>query len=82
MDYGIAPRWRGRGLASRAAGLAARWLVTQPGGEVVELRIGAAHRASARVTVNAGFRPAGTMRQVVAATGHVYDDLRFTIAAR
>jgi hypothetical protein len=50
--------------------------------EVVELRIGAAHRASARVAVNAGFRPAETMRQVVAATAHVYDDLRFTFAAR
>jgi RimJ/RimL family protein N-acetyltransferase len=31
MVYGIAPRWRGRGLASRATRLAARWALSQPG---------------------------------------------------
>ena len=69
MVYGIAPRWRGRGLASRATRLAARWALSQPGVTTVELRIDQGHTASQHVAENAGFTRAGTVTQHVPAPG-------------
>ncbi len=79
LSYGIAPAWRGRGLATRAARLAARWLVEERGVREVELRIGRRNLASRRVAVKAGFRPAGRVRSPVEATGDVYEDLRYVV---
>jgi len=31
ISYGIAPRWRGRGLATHAAFLCSQWIASQPG---------------------------------------------------
>lgn len=81
MIYGIAPRWRGRGLASRAARLAALWVLGLPGARAVELRIGQDARASQHVAVNAGFVLAGRVRQFVPGTGTTFDDLRYVLAA-
>ena len=39
MIYGIAPRWRGLGLATRAARLGAQWALGLPGVTTVELQI-------------------------------------------
>lgn len=61
MIYGIAPRWRVRGLASHAALLAARWALSQPGVTAVELRIGQDQRATQHVAANAWFVLAGTV---------------------
>ena len=77
MIYGIAPGWRGRGLASRAVRLAARWALSQPGVTTVELRIDQDHTASQHVAVNAGFVLAGTVTQVVPGTGEAFEDLRY-----
>jgi streptomycin 6-kinase len=63
MTYGIAPRWRGRGLASRAARLTVRWALSLPGVTAVELRIGQDHVASQHVANNAGFAVARTVTQ-------------------
>jgi RimJ/RimL family protein N-acetyltransferase len=79
MIYGIAPRWRGRGLASRAVRLAARWALTLPGVTTVELRIGQDHTASQHVAANAGFAVAGTVRQFVPGTGQTFEDLRYIL---
>jgi RimJ/RimL family protein N-acetyltransferase len=77
LTYGIAPDRRGRGYATRAARLAARWLLREGRASTVELRIDAGNTASQRVAVAAGFTPAGTIRSHVPATGETYNDLRF-----
>jgi len=77
LVYGVAPGWRGRGLATRAAQLAARWLMSVPAVNEVELRIGSEHLESQRVATNAGFVAIGTVRSLVEGTGEVYDDRRF-----
>ncbi len=79
MIYGIAPRWRGWGLASRAARLAARWALNLPGVNTVELRIDQGMSASQHVAVNAGFTVAGTVTQFVPGTGETFEDLRYTL---
>jgi RimJ/RimL family protein N-acetyltransferase len=79
MIYGIAPRWRGRGLASRAVRLTAQWVLTQPGVTAVELRIDQDHNASQHVAANAGFAVAGTVTQFVPGTGETFEDLRYVL---
>ncbi|HEY6280068.1 MAG TPA: GNAT family protein [Streptosporangiaceae bacterium] len=79
MIYGMAPRWRGQGMASRAARLAARSVASQPGVRSVEVRIGQDARASRHVAVNAGFVVAGTVPQFVPATGETFEDLRYLL---
>jgi RimJ/RimL family protein N-acetyltransferase len=77
LVYGIAPGWRRRGLATRAALLATSWLITERQVRAVELRIGREHRASQRVAEKAGYRLAGTVRQRVPGTGEQFEDLRY-----
>lgn len=79
MIYGIAPRWRRRGLASRAATLGARWALAAPSVAAVELRIGKNAHTSQHVARNAGFRRAGIVSQYVAGTGETFEDLRFIL---
>jgi RimJ/RimL family protein N-acetyltransferase len=79
MIYGIAPRWRGRGLASRAVRLAARWAASQPGVTTVELRIDQDMIECQHVAVNAGFAVVGTVTQVVPGTGETFEDLRYVL---
>jgi RimJ/RimL family protein N-acetyltransferase len=69
MTYGIAPGWRGRGLASRATRLAAHWLAKQPSVRTVETLIEQGQRAGERVAVNAGFVLADTITRSVPSTG-------------
>ena len=82
MIFGIAPRWRGRGLASRAVRLAAQWALRLPGVTAIELRIDQDHRASQHVATNAGFALAGTVTQFVPATGDTFEDLRYILTQR
>jgi RimJ/RimL family protein N-acetyltransferase len=79
LIYGIAPRWRGRGLASRAVQLAARWAASQPGVTTVELRIDQDMTECQHVAVNAGFVVAGTVTQFVPGTGETFEDLRYVL---
>ena len=82
MIYGIAPRWRGRGLASRAVRLAARWAATLPGVKVIELRIDQDMVECQHAAVNAGFVVAGTVSQFVPGTGETFEDLRYVLERR
>jgi RimJ/RimL family protein N-acetyltransferase len=82
LDYGIAPDRRGRGYATRAVRLAARWLLHERHARVAELRIAAGNTASQRVALAAGFTPAGTVQSHVPATGETYTDLRFVLRRR
>jgi RimJ/RimL family protein N-acetyltransferase len=79
LIYGIAPPWRGRGLASRAVELAALWAASQPGVNTVELRIDRDMIECQHVAVNAGFAVAGTVTQFVPATGETFEDLRYVL---
>jgi RimJ/RimL family protein N-acetyltransferase/ketosteroid isomerase-like protein len=79
LTYGVAPDHRGRGHATRAARLAARWLLRERLADEVELRIDPGHAASQRVAVAAGFAPAGTVTSRVPVTGESYTDLRFVM---
>jgi len=79
LIFGIAPRWRGRGLASRAVQLAARWAASQPGVTTVELRIDQDMTECQHVAVNAGFVVAGTVMQFVPGTGKTFEDLRYVL---
>jgi RimJ/RimL family protein N-acetyltransferase/ketosteroid isomerase-like protein len=78
LSYGIAPDRRGRGYASSAARLAARWLLHDRHADLVELRIDPANTASQRAALAAGFSPAGTVHSHADSTGEG-DDLRFVM---
>jgi len=73
MFYGTAPRWRRRGLASRATRLAADWVARQPSVHTVEARIDQGDRAGERVAVNAGFALAETMTHSDPGTGETVE---------
>jgi RimJ/RimL family protein N-acetyltransferase/ketosteroid isomerase-like protein len=79
LAYGVAPDHRGRGHASAAARLAARWLLADALAREVELRIDRGNTASQRAAAAAGFSPAGTVTSWVPATGESYTDLRFVM---
>ncbi len=80
--YGIAPNWRGRGLASRAARIGASWALRLPGVRQVEARVDQDMPECQQVAVNAGFRQAGTVSQYVPGTGETYEDLRFVLRSQ
>ena len=69
----------GRGMASRAVRLAARWALSLPGVRAVELRIDQDMIECQRVAVNAGFVVAGTVTQFVPGTGETFEDLRYVL---
>ena len=78
ISYGIAPRWRKRGLATHAACLSSQWIASQPGVHRVEARIGQGDRAGERVAVKAGFELATAVRPIPV-TGQVPDDLLYVL---
>jgi RimJ/RimL family protein N-acetyltransferase/ketosteroid isomerase-like protein len=79
LGYGVAPDQRGRGYATHAARLAARWLLDDGLADRVELRIGQDNTASQRVAAAAGFCPAGTVTSQARGTGESFEDLRFVL---
>jgi hypothetical protein len=79
LVYGVAPEHRGHGHASRAARLAARWLLDEGLAREVELRIGEDHVESQRVAGNAGFALAGMVVSRAVATGEPFHDLRYVM---
>ena len=81
LVFGVAPSWRGRGLATRAVVLAVGWLVRERGAQIVELRLARDFPACQRIAVKIGFSAAGTVSRVVEATGEVVEDLLYIIEA-
>ena len=81
LVHGVAPAWRGQGLATRAVVLAAGWLIRERGISVVELRVGRGSPACQRIAVKSGFSPAGTVSSVVEVTGKVVEDMRYITTA-
>jgi RimJ/RimL family protein N-acetyltransferase len=62
IGYWVAPWARGRGVATRALVLLARWAVTAAGVERLELTTHPANAASQRVAEKAGFVREGVLR--------------------
>ena len=81
LVLGVAPSWRGQGLATRAVVLAAGWLIRERGVGVVELRVGRDCPACARIAVKSGFSLAGTVSSAVEATGPAAEDSRYITGA-
>jgi RimJ/RimL family protein N-acetyltransferase len=77
ISYGIAPPYRGRGLAGRAVRLLAAWAFAQLGLsrlEIVVTASGIHGLASRRVAEKAGFVYAGLRRSHIPATSCDYED--------
>jgi RimJ/RimL family protein N-acetyltransferase len=79
MIFGIAPRWRRHGLASRAVRLAAQWAAGQPEISLFELRIDQDMIDCQHVAASARFVQAGTVIQFVPGTGETFEDLRYVL---
>ena len=62
--YWVARAARGRGVASRALGLASRWALRELGLERIQLRAAVGNEPSRRVAEKAGFRYEGVLRSV------------------
>jgi RimJ/RimL family protein N-acetyltransferase len=77
LSYAIAPPARGRGIATRAARLAAGWALKEGGFSRVELRIPETHAASRRVAEKAGFQLEASIETFIAATGITAKDLLY-----
>lgn len=79
--YGVAPAWRGRGLATELLlGLTTYVIEVAQWTTRVELVIDPSNAASQRVAVKAGYRPDGRRQGVVEGTGDRFDDLVFVNA--
>ena len=81
LVLGVAPSWRGQGLATRALVLAAVWLIRERGADVVEFRAGRDSPACQRIAVKSGFSLAGTVSSAVEATGTAVEDSRYITEA-
>jgi RimJ/RimL family protein N-acetyltransferase len=77
ISYGVAPPARGRGIATRAAQLAAKWALTESGFSRVELRIPESNIASRRVAEKAGFLLDQRFETFIEATGFTAFDLLY-----
>ena len=73
--YGVAPAWRGRGLATEILTRVAHEAQEQGESRPLELVIAAQNAASIRVAEKSGFRFVGTRSTYVEGTGQTYDDL-------
>lgn len=72
--YGVAPSWRGRGLATEILTGVTRTAQDQDPDWRYELVIAQHNAASMRVAEKSGYRFLGIRRSVVEATGEFYDD--------
>ncbi len=81
ISYGMAPRHRNRGFATRAAKLVAGWAFDHLGLKRVEIRAGIQNVASQRVAEKANFSREGVVRARIPATGEEYDDVVYASLA-
>lgn len=81
VAYGVRPACRGRGHATDALRLLARWTLREGGLRRVELRADTANAASIRVAEKAGFRREGVLRQVEAGPDGNRDQVVFSLIA-
>lgn len=80
LSYGIAPPERGRGLATRAAALAAAWALGEGGFDRVLLCVSAGHRAGHRIAAKAGFHQVRRVDTYIHATGETFVQVVYELA--
>ncbi|SDT16168.1 GNAT family N-acetyltransferase [Microlunatus soli] len=73
--YGVAPRWRGHGLATEVLAAVTRTAREQDADRRYELIIGRDNAASIRGAEKCDYRYVGARRSLVEATGECYEDL-------
>lgn len=79
LSYGVAPAWRGRGVAAQAIRILSHWCLEVRQFDRAELRIDPSNVASRRTAENAGFARRGTVRTAVPGTGREYEDDLFVM---
>jgi RimJ/RimL family protein N-acetyltransferase len=79
VGYWLAPQARGRGVASTAVRLLARWGFTQLGLARIELTCGPDNEASQRVAARCGFVREGVMRSHIPFKGGRRDTVLFSL---
>jgi len=79
VGYWLAPQARGRGVASTAVRLLARWGFTQLGLARIELTCGPDNEASQRVATRCGFVREGVMRSHMPFKGGRRDTVLFSL---
>lgn len=77
MTYGVVPSARGRGIATRAVGLATKWALTSGGFDRVELRIDEHQVVSQRIAKKLGFKQREKIETYVEGTGLTHIDLLY-----
>lgn len=73
VGYWVAPAARGRGVATAAVRLLARWLFEEAGSARVVLVVATDNAASQAVARKAGFTAEGVMRSAIEVEGRRYD---------
>ncbi len=79
VGYWLAPRARGRGLATRAVRLLAGWALGDPGLDRLELLTLVGNDASGRVALRAGFRREGILRHYLQHRGQAVDAVMYAL---
>jgi RimJ/RimL family protein N-acetyltransferase len=79
LGYWVKREARGRGVASRALSMLARWLLTECGFARVQLIAEPANGASRRVAERAGFRREGLLRSYIELKGRRPDVLMYSL---
>ncbi len=79
LGYWLGPEARGRGLATRAVRLVARWAFEDQGLERLELTTLVGNDASGRVAIRAGFRREGILRRYLRFRGETVDVVMYAL---
>lgn len=79
IGYWLAPRARGRGVATRAVRLLARWAFAELGLARIELTCGPDNAASKRVAERCGFTREGLLRSHVPFQGARRDSVMYSL---
>jgi RimJ/RimL family protein N-acetyltransferase len=79
VGYWVAKEARGRGVATRALGLMARWALVEKGLGRVQLRADVANEASQRVAEKAGFVREGVLRSSLELKGARHDAVMYSL---
>jgi RimJ/RimL family protein N-acetyltransferase len=81
IAYGVAPKHRRRGIATRALRRVCQWVFEERSVVRIELLIAQGNEASCRVAEKAGFEFRGLRHTRAAGTSEQYDDLLYVLEA-
>jgi RimJ/RimL family protein N-acetyltransferase len=79
VGYWLSPKYRGRGIATRATRLMASWAFSELGLARLELTCGPDNEASQRVALRCGFVREGVLRSHMAFKGSRRDTVMFSL---